>query len=525
MRSWLAAVAAMTAAIVVLVGLSTASASVARNGATISQLRIGWNSGVNGGMSNFDYTKSDSQAFLISLGLEQLLQADATGRLQPWLATSWSQQGPTTYVYHLRHGVKFWDGNPFTSADVVFTWKYYMRPKSFLGGFGFGSVKSITAPDPYTVVVKLKQPDNTWKYTPANYESQIFEKKFYEQHKATFGSPTTMIMGTGPFMFKSLDPTRGLELVANPAYWGGKVGIDKISVTFLADDTASALAFRSGSIDLNPYITSPGAYAGSGAKLFAGPGCNQGFMSFPTKSGPWTDVHVRRAVAYALNRSALIKAYGGYAKPNYTFVLPNQLRTIGSAGAVARLLRSLPAYSFSLAKARAELAKSKYPHGFTVKIPAQTDDGRDQTNIVQTIAAELKPLGIDITVFSGKGSALVWGSGIPVGHRLAGFVWEGCNSLDPATFLGYSFGAKNPYNASEYAPAGLDGMISAAAASSNPHTRLTLYGKLLERLATDLPVLPLMQGGTLLAISPRYTWARYDSMFWNRSWGLEIKAK
>ncbi len=66
-----------------------------------------------------DLKKSDYANLLANLSLETLLQFNPQGKLEPDLATSWSQTGPVAYVYNLRHGVKFWDGNDLTAADVV----------------------------------------------------------------------------------------------------------------------------------------------------------------------------------------------------------------------------------------------------------------------------------------------------------------------------------------------------------------------------------------------------------------------
>ena len=168
--------------------------------------------------------------------------------LEPELATSVSQPNSLTYTYHLRHGVKFWDGNPMTSADVVYSLDYQSKPGVPTSVY-FANVKSIVADGPDTVVITLKQPDAGWKYS-LSYEGVIFEKSFALAHPSDLGNPGVLIEATGPWEINSLDPTQGMELSANPHWWGGKVPIQHITVKYFSTETSEALAMRSGEIDV-----------------------------------------------------------------------------------------------------------------------------------------------------------------------------------------------------------------------------------------------------------------------------------
>jgi len=299
----LAAVAAALLA-VVLGACSSAPAtqsggSGATSGATIPLLRIGlsWDT------ANLDQTKDLDAVFIDSLGLDTLLKIGPQGQVEPDLATSWAQTSPVTYVYHIRHGVKFWDGHPLTAADVAYSLTYEGNPKGVLA-YAFPGFKSAVATDPYTVTVTLTQPEADWlDYTGAQ-NAYVFEKQFTQAHKATFGQPGTLVMGSGPWEFDSLDPTKDAELTANPHWWGGKVPIQHVSMLFYSNETSLALAFRAGEVDLTPYVGSPNSFkATSGATLLSTPSCHIGFFGMNTTQPGWNDVHVRRAVAYALNRT------------------------------------------------------------------------------------------------------------------------------------------------------------------------------------------------------------------------------
>ena len=278
---------------------SAGPASASGTSATIQLLR----EGLPESEPTLDITKNIDASELDQLSLDTLMKFGPEGQVEPNLASSVSQPNQVTYVYHLRQGVKFWGGNELTAADVAYSLNYDRRPGSLVA-FSFTSVKSIEATGPYTVAVTLTHPDASWQYTPAEISSEIFEMKFAEAHKGTFGDPGVLLMGTGPWEVDSLDPTTGAELTANPHWWGGEVRVQHISFTFFSNETSEALAFRAGEIDLDPSVISPRSFAStSGAKLLTTPSCGIGFFIMNTKTPGWDDVHVRRAVAYALDRT------------------------------------------------------------------------------------------------------------------------------------------------------------------------------------------------------------------------------
>src|SRR5262249_3541522 len=127
--------------------------------------------------------------------------------------------------------------------------------------------------------------------------------------------PGTLVMGTGPYRIDSFDPGTGAELSAFNGYWGGRPKIGHISIKLLSDETAGALALRGGGIDMLPNVGDAPAFkaASGGAQIISKPGCQEGFFSMNTSVAPWNDIHVRRAVAYALNRAVFVANVGGFA--------------------------------------------------------------------------------------------------------------------------------------------------------------------------------------------------------------------
>jgi peptide/nickel transport system substrate-binding protein len=503
-----AAVAAVTAvALTSCSGTMPTPASGAS--ATIPQLRVGLSLSV----SSLNLAKDINANWVDKLSLETLMKFGPQGNVEPDLATSVTEPNPVTYVYHLREGVRFSDGSELTAADVAYSLNADRATGSSVA-FAYSSVKTITASSRYTVTVTLTHPDASWPYTPAEVNSEIFEMKFAQVHPANFGQPRVLVMGTGPWIIDSFDPTKGATLSANSHWWGGKVPVQHITFTFFSNGTSEALALRAGEIDLAPDVSAPQSFAStSGARLLTTTGCGIDFFAMNTQTPPWNDVHVRRAVAYALNRPDIIAAHGGYAVPLETLIPPQLLQTIASPSQVSALLGSLPLYPYNLAKARQEMAESTYPHGVNATLlelndPASLNEG-------QVIAAELGQIGIHAQIKalpSAQWDAVESG---PAGKRLATDTNAGCFNPDPSAYydvLGSQNTQIGSWNVADYTPMAVDTLMADGLATSAPAQRFTTYSQLLRRLQTDVPYVGLYVLDSSVAVSSKFTEPGYS--FW-----------
>jgi peptide/nickel transport system substrate-binding protein len=455
--------------------------------------------------------------------LESLVGFSSTGQIVPSLAASVTQPNPSTYVYHLRHGVTFWDGDPVTSADVVNALNYERAPSSEITSH-FTGVKSITADGPYTVTVTLDEPNAIWESQLAE-SGVIFEKKFQQEHPSTMGQPGVLIQGTGPLVIDSFDPTTGLQLSANPHWWGGQVRVKHVTVKLFANETSEALAFRSGEIDAAHDVLNPKSFVStSGANLVSTPAFSEGYFGMNAQIAPWNNIHVRRAVAYALNRSDIIAALGNKAEPVTTLIPPNQLSILGSQAQVNSMVNSLPGYPYSIAKAKAELAQSPYPHGFTAT--AITINFGAYTPINEAIAADLAKVGITLKLklvsFNQYISDLT-------GPRTLGGTYLTFNviSPDPSSFpaamLGTANLAEGGWNYANYNPAAMNALLAAGTTTLDNGKRLAIYTQMLKLLATDEPYVPLFIQDYNIALSSKYTLPGYNVYEELGSWVTHIK--
>lgn len=488
-------------------GCTTSASSPSASG-TIPQLKIGTNFPI----STLNPITDGNNAWPIDeLSLETVMKLGPNNTLEPELAASVSHPNPVTYVYHLRQGVKFWDGRDMTSTDVVFSWDQYRTPTSNYTS-NFAAVKNITAAGPYTVVVTLTQPNAAWPYEPAEVQG-IFEQKFYEAHKATFGNAGTLLMGTGPWEVNSFDPTTGAKLSANPHWWGGEVPIQHISVGTFADETSLALAMRAGEIDLDPYILDTATFAkSSGTKLLSAPTNTVAVFSMNTKVAPWSDIHVRRAAAYALNRADIIAAAGGYNSPVYTYYPPAYLRALASPSQVNTLLNSLPLYKYDIAKAKAELAQSAYPHGFSATLYEYTYGS--SVNISEVVAAELQKIGINAHVKVDTNLGWEAAMGGPDLKRPTDFATGYCGAPDISSCdqrLGSWNLQQGQWNSADWAPPAVDNLLKAGLAATSPAGRFAAYAKILQAIQANVPYIGLYQEGVSVALSSKFTFPGYAS--------------
>jgi len=486
--------------------------------------------GLDPAVTTLNFDKSNVGYALGGLVMEPLLIAEKSGKLEPWLAQSWKQVNPTTYIYNIRHGVRFSDGNVLTATDVAFSLNFYRRPGS-LDAYNFPTtLKSITASGPYTVKVSMTKPDAAWAVVPASDTLAIFEKKFYEEHKSTFGQPGTGVMGTGPWEITSYNGTTSAELKANPHYWRGKVNIKTVSVQFFSSETSEALAFRDGAIDLAFPIDNRAFASTAGVNLTTVPSyAVQGEFGMNTLQKPWNNVHVRRAVAYALDRNALINAWGGYATPIYQFLTAGMLENIGSPAQVDSVLKSVPVYPYNLAKAKAEMAQSPYPHGVNATISVES--AGSYPNVSQAIAAELARIGIhlklNVMTFDQQTANLTSGNRQGI---LACFTYSGAVSRDPGEGFDFQMGKANisagNWNTFNWAPTPVDNLINQGFATTNNAARLRIYGQIDTAYAQAAPFIPLFNEDATMALASGYTWPSFNGYYYDLGpWLLGVSKK
>lgn len=354
---------------------------------------------------------------IISLVTEPLERMTPSGKPLPNLAVSLSYRNGTTFTYQIRRGVRFSDGSPLQAADVAWSLGHLTDPKSKVAGTN--GVPTVAVSGPRSVTVKYAKWAPTLR-TELDNVSFVQEAKFGEAHLADLGTASALPIGTGPYKFQSWT-SEGITLVRNPYYWGKKPAVDRLFFPTVPQDTSAQLAMRSGSIQAAQVqdYTSTAAWKGvPGVTLVQQANLTSNLLSFDTSKPPFNDLHVRKAVAYSLDRRGVMAAgLGGYGALLKALVPPGELADIApSAKALTQFLNSLPQYDYDPAKAKAELAKSTYPSGFTTTIPYMASPSWGQL-AVANLQRNMEPLGVHINpqVISGQ----QWGGAL-FGHKMTG---------------------------------------------------------------------------------------------------------
>jgi peptide/nickel transport system substrate-binding protein len=306
----------------------------------------------------------------VSLMCESLLRQAPDGSLQPGLATV-AHPNPTTIVFTLQPGVKFWDGHPVTAADVVYSLDRNTDPK--LGGFYravFDRVASIAATGPSQVTVRLKQPDYWLEGELSSMPGVIIEKSFAQKEGKTYGTPAGSIMCTGAYKLQFWTSGEDVVAVRNPRYWNPTVRplVDKITVEgvpSITDFTSGLLtgAIRGGYV-FAALPTLDRLKASSAVRVYEGPSLVTGALVVSSLKGVLGDLRVRRALSLALNREAIINSvYEGAA------LMPRWLSNPGTFGygkpVFAAAYSSSPVLAHNVAEAK-KLVKQAGATGKTI---------------------------------------------------------------------------------------------------------------------------------------------------------------
>jgi peptide/nickel transport system substrate-binding protein len=339
---------------------------------------------------SFDKTNvfQNESIWLAEQIMESLYTVDKDGKtLIPWLATSYKKSGDgKTYTFTLRDGVKFSNGNPMTSADVKFSIDD-ARAQSKGWGYIDAPIKKITTPDPQTVVFHLK-----YKWAPfladiALFSNGIIPKDFGGKSRKEFYKAP---VGTGPFMWDSREVGKTVTFKKNPNYWQeGKPYLDKVTWSYVTDDNQRELQLRGNQVQVDefpPFNSIDKLQNTDGVTMSLFPSTRTDYMIMNHNVKPLADVHVRRALSYAIDRNAIVKSVlFGHGQPANSFLPPQ----------VPFYDKSTPGLQYDMAKAKQEMSQSAYPNGFKVELlvgsGVQTDN-----QIGQIFQQAVKPLGIDV---------------------------------------------------------------------------------------------------------------------------------
>ncbi|HIS64046.1 MAG TPA: ABC transporter substrate-binding protein [Candidatus Avoscillospira avistercoris] len=429
-----------------------------------------------------DYTRinpaMDEHGEINVLLFNGLTAHDGDNQVVPGLAESWDYDETTyTYTFHIRDGIRWHDGEPFTAKDVQFTIEAIMDPDNGSENApNYEDVEEITVVDDQTISFRLAEPNVAFlEYmTMAVLPSHLLEGEDM-QESDFFRHP----VGTGPYQLERWDVGQSIVLTKNEDYYLGAPNIDTVIFKIVADDNAQAMQLESGELDL--VLLDP-----KNAANFEG---RDGFTCYDMTTADyrgilfnfandyWTENRdLIPAICCALDRQAIIDSVLlGQGMAAYSPLQRNRYNN-----------ENVERYDYDPDRARQILegagcvleddgfyTRNGEPVGFTISVMAGE---QDRIDIAQAAAQQLREVGIQCTVEIP--AQMDWG-----GQMACLIGWGSPFDADDHTYK--VFGTGKGANYSSYSNEKVDEYLTLARQSDDPAVRGEYYGKFQEELAKD----------------------------------------
>jgi peptide/nickel transport system substrate-binding protein len=410
---------------------------------------------------------------------------------EPGLATAWKMSPDgLVYTFTLRKNVKFHDGTPFDAEAVKFTYDRLLDPKHPyaetgpfpFASFYYGAIKEVTVVDPSTVRFTLKQPFSPLLNNLTLNTGRIVSPAAVKKYGKEFASHP---VGTGPFTFVSWDKNVRIVLDANPAYWGGAPKLDRLVFRPLVEEQTRVTELLSGGVDFIVDVPPDNvAQVRKDAKLtyFEQPGPHIWWVTLNTEKKPFSDVRVRRAVNFAVNRDAiagdLLKktatAAIGPIPPSITWAFTDQVTK----------------YPYDPARAKKLLAEAGYPNGFPAVfwIPESGSGMQSPKTMAQAIQADLAAVGITASIQTFEWGAYLnkYGKGLGQDADMGAMSFM-LDPGDPGPMLSLVIDGKGGFRGGAYANPEVDKLLAEASRVVDLKKRGDLYRQVQKLVVDDAP--------------------------------------
>jgi len=397
--------------------------------------------------------------------LEGLTKIEMNGQVAPLLAESWSTDPDgKVYTFKLRRGVKFHDGEAFDASDVKFSFERAKAEGSTNKAKKavFDNISRIDTPDPHTVILVLNNPDGNFLFRMGENTSVILDPK-------SAATTATKPVGTGPFAFGSWAKGSAVTLVkANTYRSPAAIRLNKVTFRFISDPAAQVAALLAGDIDGMPRFGAPQNLQQfrQDPRFSVVVGGTEGktIVSINNKKKPFDDVRVRRAIAAAIDRKAVIDgAMEGFGAPIGSHMVPTD------AGYVD-LARVNP-YNPEKAKALLKEAGVATPLNVTLTLPPPQYARKGG----EIVAAQLAKVGIVAKIENVEWAQ--WLSGPFKGN----FDLTIISHVEPLDFDRYG----DPAYYWGYDSAAFKELLAKYNTTTDAKARLKLLGDIQRRLAED----------------------------------------
>ena len=437
--------------------------------------------------------------------------------LVPELATDWSASADgLTWTFTLRQGVTFHDGTAFNADAVVFNVNRWWDPE-FEYGFrsagklyeswtylfsGFkGDETSILvdvqAVDEFVVVFTLAQPFASFPAAIASSYFGIASPAAIQQAGADYGRPSSLAVGTGPFVFEEWKSGDRITLSKFDNYWEADLPkAERLVISFVEDPAARLAQLRAGTLDFTVNLTPDQlTEIESDPTLDAvlRPSFNVGYLTLNPGYEPLATPEVRRAIAQAINKTAIVEAFwGDLATTDGHFVPPSMENYTSS---------EVSDYTYDPDAAKAALAAAGYPDGFDLELWYPAISGLafpTPKPIAEALAAELSQIGVRVNLQTKDWAAYLEDRTTPPGFQSYLLAWGG-DYGDPDNFLYANFSESGTKDLGGYKNPTLYDLLNQARFEPDVAKRETLYQTIDALLFEEALRIPIVHAKPLLA--------------------------
>lgn len=411
---------------------------------------------------------------LLAVVYQRLVRFDDAGQPQPELAESWETPDELTYVFTLREGVTFHNGQPLTAEDVKFTFDRIKDPAtSSSWATQFEPVASVEATNPRTVTFTLASPYGPFLATLSSAYSSIVPRT-----AEAVDFQTTMV-GTGAFTLGAAQPDVQTQLAANPEYW--EPGIPKLgTLTYriLPDEATRLAAIRTGEIALTTLadpVSVDAASTSEGVAVIEQDTTDYYLLGFNCKRAPFDNLQVRQALATAIDRQAIVDAVF-FGKGQVTGPL------VPTLGDWASPVDQLPTYAPNADEASSMLeAAGQASLTFRILVGQLYPEF---VNIALVIQDQLKEIGVTVELEQVEWATFIerWRA-----RDFDAFVSFNGSGNDPDRALYPALFTDASVNAFQFSDPTVDELLNAGRAEPDPAVRKTTYQELETAVAEAAP--------------------------------------
>ncbi len=419
------------------------------------------------------------------------LRYDEGWNPQPYLAESWSvSDDGLRMILNLVRGATFHDGTPITSEDVAFSIMTIKENHPFKSMFE--PVESVATPSPHTAVINLGRPHPALLLALSPALCPILPKHVYGDGQDPKSHPANSApVGSGPFMLEEFIPGEAIIMKRNPNFFiDGRPRLDEIIVRIIQDESALLIAMENGELDMYPFMAGSQAIGRLQKADHLGV-TNEGYaavgpvnwLAFNTANEKLSDVRVRRAIAYAVDRDFIVKAlHRGFSRVQRGPIIESS----------PFFDESIPSYDVDLDRARALLAEAGHADGLELTVDYIPGPKEQQQSIAEYLKSQLGKIGIDVTVRAAPDFP-TW-AGRVGGHDFDMTMDIVFNWGDPVIGVHRTYLSSNIRqgviwsNTQSYSNPEVDGLLASAAVELDPDRRSDLYAEFQQRVASDLPI-------------------------------------